>query len=142
MEEVAASCTAVRFFQLYVSNIPIISNAFHQDFILWVWTVSWKVFRNREVSAWLVQRAERSGYKAIVVTVDTPKLGRREKDIKNKWDDEILCSSPEKEQHNHLISHIFMYCRMIAPQLKNLEGFMSTEVVNVCSRVPLFFWIL
>lgn len=43
-----------------------------------------KVFRNREVSAWLVQRAERSGYKAIVVTVDTPKLGRREKDIKNK----------------------------------------------------------
>ncbi|XP_048504006.1 peroxisomal (S)-2-hydroxyacid oxidase GLO4 isoform X2 [Beta vulgaris subsp. vulgaris] len=78
LEEVAASCTAVRFFQLYV-------------------------FRNREVSAWLVQRAERSGYKAIVVTVDTPKLGRREKDIKNK---------------------------MIAPQLKNLEGFMSTEVVN------------
>ena len=43
-----------------------------------------KVFKNREVSAWLVQRAERSGYKAIVVTVDTPKLGRREVDIKNK----------------------------------------------------------
>ncbi|KAL2933069.1 Peroxisomal [Bienertia sinuspersici] len=78
LEEVAASCTAVRFFQLYV-------------------------MKNREVSAWLVQRAEKSGYKAIVVTVDTPKLGRREADIKNK---------------------------MIAPQLKNLEGFMSTEVVN------------
>ncbi|CAO2824680.1 unnamed protein product [Amaranthus hypochondriacus] len=78
LEEVAASCTAVRFFQLYV-------------------------FKNREVSAWLVQRAEKSGYKAIVVTVDTPRLGRREVDIKNK---------------------------MIGPQVKNLEGFMSTEVVT------------
>lgn len=76
-EEVASSCNAVRFFQLYV-------------------------FKNREVSAWLVKRAERSGYKAIVVTVDTPRVGRREKDIKNK---------------------------MIAPQVKNLEGLMSTEVV-------------
>ncbi|KNA06075.1 hypothetical protein SOVF_184480 [Spinacia oleracea] len=78
LEEVSASCNAVRFFQLYV-------------------------FKNRQLSAWLVQRAEKSGYKAIVLTVDTPKLGRREADIKNK---------------------------MIAPQVKNLEGFMSTEVVN------------
>ena len=43
-----------------------------------------KVFKNREVAAWLVKRAENSGYKAIVVTVDTPRLGRREADIKNK----------------------------------------------------------
>ncbi|KAH9625260.1 hypothetical protein KSS87_022170 [Heliosperma pusillum] len=57
----------------------------------------------RKLSAWLIQRAERSGYKAIVLTVDTPRLGRREADIKNK---------------------------MIAPQLKNLEGFMSTEIVT------------
>ncbi|KAJ8441146.1 hypothetical protein Cgig2_006975 [Carnegiea gigantea] len=78
LEEVASSCDAVRFFQLYV-------------------------FKNREVAAWLVKRAEISGYKAIVVTVDTPRLGRREADIKNK---------------------------MIVPQLKNLEGFMSTKVVT------------
>lgn len=32
----------------------------------------------------MVQRAERNGFKAIVLTVDTPKLGRREADIKNK----------------------------------------------------------
>lgn len=78
LEEVASSCDAVRFFQLYV-------------------------FKNREVAAWLVKRAEISGYKAIVITVDTPRLGRREADIKNK---------------------------MIVPQLKNLEGFMSTKVVT------------
>ncbi|XP_074268245.1 peroxisomal (S)-2-hydroxyacid oxidase GLO4-like [Silene latifolia] len=78
LEEVSSCCDAVRFFQLYV-------------------------FKDRKLTTWLIQRAERSGYKAIVLTVDTPKLGRREADIKNK---------------------------MIAPQLKNLEGFMSTEVVT------------
>jgi (S)-2-hydroxy-acid oxidase len=32
----------------------------------------------------LVKRAEMAGYKAIVLTVDTPRLGRRESDIKNR----------------------------------------------------------
>ncbi|KAJ8441150.1 hypothetical protein Cgig2_006979 [Carnegiea gigantea] len=91
LEEVASSCDAVR-------NIPKYGNPssymppFHE-----------KVLKNREVAAWLVKRAEISGYKAIVVTVDTPRLGRREADIKNK---------------------------MIVPQRKNLEGFMSTKVVT------------
>jgi (S)-2-hydroxy-acid oxidase len=43
-----------------------------------------KVFRNREISATVVRRAEKCGFKAILLTVDTPRLGRREKDIKNK----------------------------------------------------------
>ncbi|KAJ9179435.1 hypothetical protein P3X46_011223 [Hevea brasiliensis] len=76
LEEVAASCNAVQFFQLYV-------------------------YKRRSIAVNLVQRAERNGYKAIVVTADTPRLGRREADIKNK---------------------------MIVPQLKNLEGLLSTEV--------------
>ncbi|CAI0473129.1 unnamed protein product [Linum tenue] len=60
VEEVAASCDAVRFFQLYV-------------------------YRGRHIAANLVERAERSGYKAIVLTVDCPRLGRREADIRNRW---------------------------------------------------------
>ncbi|XWS12184.1 hypothetical protein CRYUN_Cryun37aG0068100 [Craigia yunnanensis] len=76
LEEVASSCNAVRFLQLYV-------------------------YKRRYISANLVQRAERCGYKAIVLTVDAPRLGRREADIKNK---------------------------MVAPQLKNFEGLISTEV--------------
>ncbi|GLT59439.1 hypothetical protein SLA2020_322550 [Shorea laevis] len=76
IEEVASSCSAIRFFQLYV-------------------------FKRRDISAKLVERAERSGFKAIVLTVDAPRLGRREADIKNK---------------------------MVAPQLKNFEGLISTEV--------------
>uniref|UniRef100_A0A6N2MX40 (S)-2-hydroxy-acid oxidase n=1 Tax=Salix viminalis TaxID=40686 RepID=A0A6N2MX40_SALVM len=78
VEEVASSCNAVRFFQLYV-------------------------YKRRDIAVNLVQRAEKSGYKAIVLTSDTPRLGRREADIKNK---------------------------MIVPQLKNLEGLMSTAVAS------------
>ncbi|CAL5071776.1 unnamed protein product [Urochloa decumbens] len=58
IEEVAASCDAIRFFQLY--------------------------YKRRDVSATLVRRAESLGFKAIVLTVDMPVLGRREADIRNK----------------------------------------------------------
>ncbi|KAL0354447.1 UNVERIFIED_CONTAM: Peroxisomal (S)-2-hydroxy-acid oxidase GLO3 [Sesamum radiatum] len=59
------------------------------------------VYKRREISAFMVQRAERNGFKAIILTVDTPRLGRREADIKNK---------------------------MVAPPLKNFEGLIPTEV--------------
>ncbi|KJE92024.1 peroxisomal glycolate oxidase [Capsaspora owczarzaki ATCC 30864] len=41
------------------------------------------VYRDRAVTAQLVKRAEQSGYTALVLTVDTPILGRREADIRN-----------------------------------------------------------
>ena len=41
------------------------------------------VYKDREVTKALVQRAEATGYQALMVTVDTPLLGRREKDIRN-----------------------------------------------------------
>ncbi|KAF7007548.1 hypothetical protein CFC21_022478 [Triticum aestivum] len=75
IEEVASSCNAIRFYQLYV-------------------------FKNRDVSATLVRRAESHGFKAIVLTVDTPMLGRREADIRNK---------------------------MVAPANANLEGLMPID---------------
>lgn len=61
MEEVAASApSGLRWYQLYV-------------------------YKDRSVTMNLVKRAEKAGYKAIVVTVDTPILGRREPDIRNKF---------------------------------------------------------
>jgi (S)-2-hydroxy-acid oxidase len=59
VEEVASSCNAVRFFQIYV-------------------------YKRRDVTSMLVQRAERNGFKAMILTVDTPRIGRREADIKNR----------------------------------------------------------
>ncbi|WZY95575.1 hypothetical protein YC2023_067904 [Brassica napus] len=76
IEDVASSCNAVRFLQIYV-------------------------YKQREVTAQMVKRAEKAGFKAIVLTVDVPKLGRREADIKNK---------------------------LISPKLKNFEGLFSTEL--------------
>lgn len=60
VEEVASTGPGIRFFQLYV-------------------------YKDRSVVAQLVRRAERAGFKAIVLTVDTPILGRREADIKNRF---------------------------------------------------------
>ena len=44
------------------------------------------VFRDREVTRDLVERAEASGYEAIVLTVDAPLLGRRERDVRNEFE--------------------------------------------------------
>ncbi|KAK2965294.1 hypothetical protein RJ640_004163 [Escallonia rubra] len=60
VEEVASTGPGIRFFQLYV-------------------------MKDRNVVAQLVRRAERAGFKAIALTVDTPRLGRREADIKNRF---------------------------------------------------------
>ncbi|XP_025886019.1 peroxisomal (S)-2-hydroxyacid oxidase GLO4 isoform X2 [Solanum lycopersicum] len=61
------------------------------------------VYKRRDITALMVHRAEKNGFGAIILTADTPRLGRREADIKNK---------------------------MIAPQLKNFEGLISTEYVS------------
>lgn len=58
LEEIAASTSAPKWFQLYV----------HKD---------------RDVTAQLVHRAEKAGYAALVLTVDVPVLGRRLLDVRN-----------------------------------------------------------
>ncbi len=60
LEDVATSCAGPRWFQLYV----------HKD---------------REFTRELAQRAEHAGYGAIVLTVDTPVLGRRLRDERNHF---------------------------------------------------------
>lgn len=61
IEDVAeAGCEALRWLQLYI-------------------------YKDREVTKQLVQRAERMGYKAIFVTVDTPYLGNRFDDVRNRF---------------------------------------------------------
>ena len=43
------------------------------------------VFRDRDVVRDLVARAEDAGYGAIVLTADAPMLGRRERDVRNRF---------------------------------------------------------
>jgi len=63
LEDVAAANTdtdSLRWFQLYI-------------------------FKDRDITRQLVQRAEQAGFKALVLTVDTPILGTREADVRNKF---------------------------------------------------------
>ena len=43
------------------------------------------VFRDRGLSRSLIARAETAGYRALVLTVDTPRLGRRERDLRRPF---------------------------------------------------------
>ena len=61
IEDVAvANGSALRWFQLYI-------------------------YKDKHITLDLVRRAERSGYKALAVTVDTPELGIRYDDVRNKF---------------------------------------------------------
>jgi L-lactate dehydrogenase (cytochrome) len=58
MEEIAEAATGPLWYQLYV-------------------------WRDREIVRMLVERAKAAGYRALVVTVDTPVLGQRERDVRS-----------------------------------------------------------
>ena len=60
MENVFAAAGSPRWFQLYV-------------------------YKDREITRALVQRAEAAGAEAIVLTVDAPGLGTRERDMRNRF---------------------------------------------------------
>lgn len=60
LEDIARASSGPRWFQLYV-------------------------YKERAVTTELVARAEAAGYRAIVLTVDTPVLGRRERDTRNEF---------------------------------------------------------
>jgi (S)-2-hydroxy-acid oxidase len=52
------------------------------------WSAKWfqlYVYKDRNVTLNLIKRAEKAGYKALAITVDTPVLGKREADIKNRF---------------------------------------------------------
>src|SRR5262249_9451464 len=60
LEDIAAAATGPTWFQLYV-------------------------YRDRGLTKALVERAEAAGYLALLVTADTPVLGRREQDMRNPF---------------------------------------------------------
>jgi len=60
IEDVAAAASGPKWFQLYV-------------------------YKDSGITRDMVARAEAAGYKALVVTVDTPRLGHRERDARNAF---------------------------------------------------------
>ncbi|CAN1227267.1 Glycolate oxidase 3 [Linum grandiflorum] len=93
VEEVASTGPGIRFFQLYV-------------------------YKDRNVVTQLVKRAERAGFKAIALTVDTPRLGRREADIKNRF-----------VSHKHNTFTIPLPCLYVAQDVKWLQSITSLPIL-------------
>jgi 4-hydroxymandelate oxidase len=60
LEEIARAATGPLWFQLYV-------------------------YKDRSLARNLIHRAEKAGYRALCLTVDTPMLGRRERDTRNEF---------------------------------------------------------
>jgi 4-hydroxymandelate oxidase len=60
LEDVAAAASAPMWFQLYV-------------------------YKDRAITEHLVKRAEAAGYQALVLTVDVPVIGNRERDVRNEF---------------------------------------------------------
>jgi 4-hydroxymandelate oxidase len=58
LEDIAAAASGPLWFQLYA-------------------------MKDKELTRSLIQRAEAAGYRALVLTVDTPRMGRRERDMRN-----------------------------------------------------------
>jgi 4-hydroxymandelate oxidase len=91
LEEVAEAANSPLWFQLYV-------------------------YKDKKITVDLVERAEKAGYKAIVVTVDSPVLGRRFRDVRNLFHlpqnlkmgnlNETLQNIPETEHGSGLAAYI------------------------------------
>lgn len=81
-------------------------------------------YRDLGLTGTLVQRAEAAGYQAIVLTVDVPRLGRRERDIRNAFKlpqtirvanfDEALVSSPSSKSTGYIPEPIVITWDIIA----------------------------
>lgn len=100
LEEIAGAATGPLWFQLYV-------------------------YKDREVTRRLVERAGEAGYRALVLTVDTPVLGSREREIRSGFriPDHLSLGNLQEEGHGKLpgqegASGLALYAhRLLDPEL-------------------------
>lgn len=81
----AASQDGLRWFQLYV-------------------------VKNRDITRQFVKRAEKSGFKALVVTVDAPVLGNRRIDVKNR---SVVIYNYSRHSENYFVPFSNLVYRML-----------------------------
>jgi (S)-2-hydroxy-acid oxidase len=101
------------------------------------------VYKDRKVVEQLVRRAEKAGFKAIALTVDTPRLGRREADIKNRFGSklplprQIPIQAPVNHMHSDMAKQQCLHDgRFVLPPhltLKNFEGLDLGKMDQVCA---------
>jgi L-lactate dehydrogenase (cytochrome) len=57
-----------------------------------------QVNKNRDITKRIIQYAEKRGIKAIFITVDAPQLGRREKDMRTKFEGDVGTEELDSEK--------------------------------------------
>ena len=109
MEEIAAVASGPLWFQLYT-------------------------YGGYQVSEGLVRRAETAGYRAIVLTVDLPRVGRREKDIRNNFalpshlhEGNFAEKTVLSEKRSFLTWHVLPWLRSITTLPLLLKGILTAE---------------
>ncbi|MCW8469922.1 alpha-hydroxy-acid oxidizing protein [Fluoribacter gormanii] len=130
------------------SGIPMVvsamSNRSLEDIInlsghnnLWLQTY---IFKNRALTESLIHRAEKIGYKAIVVTIGVPISGKRERDIRNQFvlpkelstgnfnstvNSEVLYNFTAHELDSSLTWHDIEWLQTITPLPIILKGILN-----------------
>ncbi|WPB79479.1 alpha-hydroxy acid oxidase [Archangium violaceum] len=102
IEEVAAAAPASRWFQLYI----------------------WK---DREVTRSLVERARAAGYSALCLTVDVPDMGNRERDVRNGF---VVPPRPTPSNVLDLLLHLGWVMRMTRSPRATFGNFLDTKALS------------
>ncbi|WP_375765646.1 alpha-hydroxy-acid oxidizing protein [Archangium gephyra] len=102
IEEVAAAGPAPRWFQLYI----------------------WK---DREITRSLVERARAAGYSALCLTVDVPDMGNRERDVRNGF---VVPPRPTPGNVMDLLLHLGWVLRMTRSPRATFGNFADTKALS------------
>lgn len=103
--------------------------------------------KDREIAASMVKRAEAAGYDAIVITLDTPMMAWREKDIENAYlpfleaqgignylEDPVFCSRLDKSPQEDLQAAIMLWARVFGNPTLTWE---DLEFIKAQTSLPI-----
>ena len=112
LEDIAAASSGVKWFQLYI----------------------WK---DRKLTAEIVERARKSGYQALVLTVDVPISARRERDLRNGF---TIPPRPRVNQIGDLVQHFGWFYAQLKSEItghKMSMGNFTPENVGMRTRLKM-----
>lgn len=90
LEDVAASCFGPKWFQIYV-------------------------WRDRDLTRRVVERARAAGYRALCLTVDVPVSARRERDLRNGF---VIPPRPQLRQAGDVLLHARWFASLLANEAR------------------------
>ena len=112
LEDIAAASSGVKWFQLYI----------------------WK---DRKLTAEIVERARKAGYTALVLTVDVPISARRERDLRNGF---TIPPRPRLNQMGDLFQHFGWFYAQLKSEIsghKMSMGNFTPENVGMRTRLKM-----